>query len=208
MPNALHLMNAGGLLEAPLEAALRAAATEALHRHAEHLALDGVDVAMYVSERTIPETGVLGYAPFGHYVEVMLSPDNANFERLWRTEVPATLAHELHHARRWRGPGYGHTLLEALVSEGLAQHHEATERGHAPMYACIHADLESLWAQAQEGLHRPHDHAAWFFGTAHLPRWAGYALGYELVRRYFQQHGGNAVTHVDAPAGRFSACWA
>ena len=105
------------------------------------------------------------------------------------------------------GPGYGSTLLETLVSEGLALHFEAEARGTPPLYARIDADLQALWEQAQPELHAPHDHSLWFFGTAHRPRWAGYALGYELVLRYLQQQGGDAITHVDAPADACPACW-
>ncbi|WP_425387110.1 hypothetical protein [Deinococcus apachensis] len=59
-------------------------------------------MAMYVTPWTLPETGVLGDAPLPHWV-VTLTPDNPNFLSAWHHEVPATLAHELHHARRWRG---------------------------------------------------------------------------------------------------------
>lgn len=44
------------------------------------------------------------------------------------TDVPATIIHELHHCSRSAGRGYGRTLLEALVSEALAQHFEADFR--------------------------------------------------------------------------------
>lgn len=208
--NILRLMNAGGLLSPALEADVREVAGAALVRHAARLALDGVDVAVYVTPWTLPETGVSGYAPLGHWVQVTLTPDNPNFAANWRTEVPATLAHELHHARRWRGPGYGRTLLEALVSEGLAQHYEAEERGGPPPYARTSADLDGLWQRAQVELDLPaYDHNAWFFGSeeAGLPRWAGYALGFELVRRFLFQSGGDAVTHADAPAAGFWGAW-
>jgi hypothetical protein len=39
--------------------------------------------------------------------------------KIW---LPVSLAHELHHSSRIRtGPGYGRTLGEAMVSEGLAE---------------------------------------------------------------------------------------
>jgi uncharacterized protein YjaZ len=210
VPNVLHLMNAGGLLSPTLETEVRAVAEAALTRHAARLALDGVDVAIYITPWTLPETGVGGYAPLPHWVQVTLTPENSHFAACWRTEMPATLAHELHHARRWRGPGYGRTLLEVLVSEGLAQHFEAAERGGPPLYARIEANLEPLWQRAQGELDAPHyDHAAWFFGSevADLPRWAGYALGYELVRCFLDQAEGDAVTHADVSAELLRGVW-
>ncbi len=206
----LHLMNAGGLLSPALEAEVREVAGAALSRHAARLGLDGVDVAVYGTPWTLPETGVGGYAPLPHWVQVTLTPENPNFAACWRTEIPATLAHELHHARRWQGPGYGITLLEALVSEGLAQHFEAEERGEAPPYARSSTDLNSLWTRAQAELDSPtYDHNAWFFGSeaAGLPRWTGYALGYELVRRFFTWQGADAVTHADTAAEEFRGAW-
>ena len=104
-----------------------------------------------------------GYAPLPHWVQVTLDPTNANFSAAWRHELPPTLAHELHHAFRWQGPGYGSTLLQALVSEGLAQHFEAEFRGETPMYAvAISAgDLNGLWKRALPELNAPsYDHNA------------------------------------------------
>jgi hypothetical protein len=50
-----------------------------------------------------------------------LDPDNPNFERsLGDGDLRRTIAHEVHHCMRMAGPGYGWTLGEALVSEGLA----------------------------------------------------------------------------------------
>ncbi|WP_264775756.1 DUF2268 domain-containing putative Zn-dependent protease [Deinococcus aetherius] len=206
MANVLHLMNAGGLLSSALAAEVREVAEAALVRHAGRLGLDEVDVALYVTPWTLPETGVGGYAPLPHWVQVTLTPGNPNFTECWRTEIPATLAHELHHARRWRGPGYGRTLLEALVSEGLAQHFEVEERGEPPPYARPLTDLGALWSRARAELDTPtYDHNAWFFGSeaAGLPRWAGYALGYELVRRFLARQGRDAVSHVDTSAEEF-----
>lgn len=210
MPNALHLMNAGGLLPDELADEVRSVAGAALTRHAARLEVDGVDVAVRVAPWTLPETGVLGYAPLPHFVDITLTPDNPHFMNGWRTELAATLAHELHHVRRWRGPGYGTTLLEALVSEGLAQHYEAGERGGLPPYASIPADLDGLWHRAEAELDSTdYGHPAWFFGSeaGGLPRWAGYALGYELVRRFLVRRGGDAVTWADAPAGQFRGAW-
>lgn len=211
MPNALHVMNAGGHLSPGLEAEIRSVAQAALTRQAARLRLDGVDVAVSVSPWGLPETGIHGYAPLDHLVQITLNPDNPHFAALWRTELPATVAHELHHARRWQGPGYGQTLLEALVSEGLAQLNERDERdGKPPPYARADVDLEALWARALPLLDRSdHNFEAWFYGSdaENLPRWSGYSLGDELVRRHLAQVGGDAAAHVHTAAAAFRTAW-
>jgi uncharacterized protein YjaZ len=107
------------------------------------------------------------------------------------TWVPATLAHELHHSSRIRtGPGYGITLAEALVTEGLADHFVAEAFPRTPPQPwdnAISAEQETeLWRKAQSILKVPYgyNHQAWFFGGRNLPRWAGYTLGYRIADAY------------------------
>ncbi|GGL07340.1 DUF2268 domain-containing putative Zn-dependent protease [Deinococcus radiotolerans] len=201
--NALHVMNAAGQLKPELAREIKGQLTATLNWHAARLNLDGVDVALRVLPWALPETGVHGYAPTGTYVELTINPGHGHFLSGWRTELPATLAHELHHAARWRGPGYGRTLLEVLVSEGLAQHHELTERETPPLYAQAPVNLRELWARATPLL-RTTDFGfeAWFYGSQvqNLPRWAGYALGFDLVGRALLHLGGAAAEHVHTPA--------
>nr|WP_274517589.1 DUF2268 domain-containing putative Zn-dependent protease [Pseudomonas sp. GM18] len=50
-----------------------------------------------------------------------LDPDNPNLLPSLRTgTLHRQIVHEVHHCLRIAGPGYGWTLGEALVSEGLA----------------------------------------------------------------------------------------
>lgn len=208
--NVLHVMNAGGHFSPELAAELREVVQTALDLYAGQLNLDGVDVSIHFEPHwQIEELGLVGYAPSGRWVQLMVNPTNPNFHDQWRIELPLQLAHELHHAKRWQGVGYGHTLLEATVSEGLAQHFEAAARGGPPIYAAPHPDMHALWARAQTQLDGSYDHHAWFFGSEQegLDRWAGYALGYELVRRFLEQRGGDAVTHVNTPAAEFRMAW-
>ncbi|MFC3832590.1 MULTISPECIES: DUF2268 domain-containing putative Zn-dependent protease [Deinococcus] len=206
--NPLHLLNAGRQFPSPLANDIVTVARHALDRQAAQLGLDGVDVVMYASPWTIPETGMVGTAPDGYSVHLALTPTSTPFQEGWRQELPATLAHELHHAARWRHQGMG-TLLDALVFEGLAQHFELTERRERPIYAVPTTDLDALWTRAQDELDGPYDYAAWFMGApaAGLPRWGGYALGFELMRRGFEVQGGDAVSHVATPADAFRGVW-
>jgi len=100
---------------------VRAAAGGALAQ----LPLDGgvVDIVVRHDPRTvIAEVGIGGFAPDGHTVFVALDPDHDRFEVALERELFATLAHELHHVARHRAGVRGHTLFDAIVSEGLADH--------------------------------------------------------------------------------------
>lgn len=207
--NVFHVLNAGEQLPEALAGQLEAVALEVFTRHTVRLGLDGIDAVLYASPWTIPEIGMVGDAPDGYSVHVAVTPQSPQFLADWRRELPATLAHELHHTKRWRHAGLG-TLLEALVFEGLAQHYEMEERGEVPLYARPTVDLDALWARACEHLDGPYDHQAWFFGSAsqELPRWGGYALGFELVQRFLQREGGDVVVHASTPAEQFRSAWA
>jgi uncharacterized protein YjaZ len=74
-----------------------------------------------ISGRVIPEWGILAYAPSPNLITVVLDPSCPRFkDQDGETRFSAVIAHECHHVCRHGGPGYGETLGEQLVSEGLA----------------------------------------------------------------------------------------
>jgi Predicted Zn-dependent protease (DUF2268) len=143
--------------------------------------------------RSIPEIGVGGIA-HRRTGDVIVSIDGTppgGLKAALETWVPAALAHELHHSSRIRmGPGYGITLAEALVTEGLADHFVAEAFPDTPPQPWDHAlsgeQETELWQEAQSVLEVPggYNHQAWFFGGGDLPRWAGYTLGYRIAEAY------------------------
>ncbi len=149
--------------------------------------------------RVIPELGVGGFTdPSDGTVFVHLDyPLRAGAER-W---VPAVVAHELHHSSRIRtGPGYGNSLGEALVTEGLADHFVEEVFPETPPEpwnnALSRGQEASLWKRAEPQLQIPgYDHQSWFFGGSGIPRWAGYTLGYRIVAAYLgeKRHASDAV---------------
>ena len=111
--------------------------------------------------------------------------------------LAGSLAHELHHSRRIRaGPGYGTTVGEAIVTEGLAVAFEREAFPTAPFSpwgaAIDPASQHRLWPLAQSAWSTPDtalDHQRWFFGTTtDVPRWTGYTLGLEIVMSYLRSH--------------------
>jgi uncharacterized protein YjaZ len=159
-------------------------------------------------KRAIPNYGIGGYTPNANTVFIYLDLAFPEFSRVLAERLPSTLVHEFHHCMRWRGPGYGRTLFEALITEGLAEHFALELLGAKNPWsnAFPREDTAKFLALAQpEFDSTTYNHPRWFFGRdPALPRWTGYTLGFRLVEAYKEQHpGATAVTLVQMPARIF-----
>lgn len=175
-------------------------------------ALPITDVTITVTPdpgRAIAGWGIGGFTPNGHLVDLVIDPSYPGLAQVLPTRLPPLAAHELHHAMRWRGPGYGMTLLEAMVSEGLADHFAVELLGSAipPWSDAFSRDRTEHYLD----LARPEldsaafDFGAWFFGESPaFPRWTGYTLGYRLVEAYQARNPGRSAAQlVNTPAEAF-----
>lgn len=185
----LHFLDARGTLK-DLRNWLAASLTE-IHDGAIALVPIGpLDVIVQTGKRVIPEKGHLGYAPGPGVIFITVDPDNPALSANSEKSFERMFAHELHHAARWDGPGYGSSLGEALVSEGLA--------GHFVQEVC--AGSPEPWEQldiveirrhvtfaARDWDRKDYSHSGWFLGVGELPRWLGYSLGFQLVSRFMEE---------------------
>lgn len=150
------------------------------------------------SVRTIPDVGIGGETnPVSGEVKVTMDQRSpVGLRRLLTVWLPLALAHELHHTKRIRdGPGYGTTLLEAMVTEGSAEAFVRETFPDAPAIPWVRplrpSDEKEVWKRAQREGGDPDDgaqHDSWFYGGRGLPRWAGYRLGYAIARAYLDRH--------------------
>ncbi len=162
----------------------------------KQLSLGNVDVVVYDNpEGAIPEIGVGGYSPNAHLIFISLDPQFPNFQQTIDEELKRTIAHELHHTLRWRDPGYGETLFEALITEGLADHFdmEVNNIDNPEPWDTALSDkqLVEIKAKAQKEFdNKNYNHNEWFFGSKekNIPRWAGYTLGFKLVEDYLKRN--------------------
>ena len=149
-----------------------------------------------------------GFNPSSDEVRLYADSSWPDLAAVLRSELLPQLAHEIHHAMRRRAVGYGSTLLQAAVTEGLADHFSlevsgATER---PWAVALTAAQLTIWIPEVEArASGEYNHAEWFFGTnPSIPRWTGYAVGFELVRAYLNQDPGRrASALVGEPANSF-----
>lgn len=190
------------------EATIRALVESSFRAASPRIPIDGVVVAIDASPaRIIAGWGVGGFTPGSHRIEIGVDPTlpDASLD----ARLPSMVAHELHHAARYRGTGYGATLLEAMVSEGLADQFAAELFGQPlpPWTGALQdSEIESWLARARSEFDTVgYDHAAWFFGsTLAIPRWTGYTLGFRLVSDYRAGHGSaSAAALVHTPANAF-----
>lgn len=182
----IHIANASGKFDglvAPIQTAIEKAQVRA-ETVTEPIDLDVVVQAWPGS--TIAHLGFMGYAPTGDMIQLTFDPHNSNCAQNLGEPLERTIVHELHHALRWRGPGYGRTLGEALVTEGLAGHFAQQLYGNPPERWELGLDFDALKQAARDASavwdDEGYDHAAWFFGTN--PAWRGYSLGYSLVHQF------------------------
>ncbi len=203
-----YILEASGRLT-PLKERIEQSISSTIELVSAKMSLPNVDIVVDdLSPLAIPETGVGGYAPSAHLVEVHIDPTHAHITEGLEVELQSTVAHELHHAARWAAVGYGTTLLEAMVSEGLADHFDQEIYGGEPKLWSVALSEKKLgdWSlkSQEELMNKKYNHSAWFFGTStEIPRWAGYAIGYKLVKQYMQETGRTASELVAEPAQSF-----
>ena len=143
--------------------------------------------------QTIPEIGIGGFNPSDSEVLIYIDPNFGELAQSIAVELGPMLAHEIHHVNRRRSVGYGTTLLEAIISEGLADSFAIEITGIDPplwSVAVMGDELEN-WLDVAENswADTNYDHPKWFFGTSdEIPRWAGYSIGYKLVQDYLMDH--------------------
>ena len=151
-------------------------------------------------QATVPEIGV-GAAPGPGSGELSITLDEKSKIGLGRsiaTWVPASLGRILYlNSRAREGPGYGETLGDALVSEGLSDHFVAQAFPKTPPQPWDHRNMTTrqeagIWRRAKRDLIIPgsYDYAEWFQGvggTGALPHWSGYTFAYRLVAPYLAQ---------------------
>ena len=115
-------------------------------RVSEYLPLQDVSFTVEVDEsQVIPEWGVGGYCEEGQPISLAVEEKR---QQDWERYLPPTIFHEWHHLARWRGPGYGKTLLEVMISEGLAQHFEVEVGGGEPPVFCAWPERQPTFDDA------------------------------------------------------------
>ncbi|WP_265501736.1 DUF2268 domain-containing putative Zn-dependent protease [Paracoccus beibuensis] len=178
----LHLLNARNALTGNMSA-IRATLRESVAMVDDHVDLPRFDLVLRAGDAVIPDWGIGGQSPAPGVIEITLMPERFSVEHLQRT-----LVHELHHLLRWEGPGYGLSLGEALVSEGLAGHFVLQILGGAPdPWDAVRPGPGTLKQAGHLWARRDFDFPEWFLGRGKVRKWTGYGIGHRLVAEHLAQ---------------------
>ncbi|MEQ9404681.1 MAG: DUF2268 domain-containing putative Zn-dependent protease [Cyclobacteriaceae bacterium] len=172
--------------------------------------VDNIGITVQVApSRAIPEIGMGGFNPGPNEVILSFDPSFPDISASILKELKPLLAHEMHHAKRRREVGYGSTLLEAMVSEGMADCFAIEIAGIDPPIWSVALSEEQLasWKEASKASwnNSSYDHQKWFFGSSNVPRWAGYTIGFNMVKDYIADNPDRKASNlVNEPAGSFT----
>lgn len=157
------------------------------------------DIDLLITNRLhdflIPEDGVGGRTRTSDFIEFAINEEKAT-ENL----ISEMVAHELCHAARWgKNDEWINSLFDGIINEGIATYFEADfvkDRKEKTVFIKTILErtdeenekiLEHLRSQLDSNYY---DYNAIFFsGNDELPRWAGYSLGYYLVKKYLEKTG-------------------
>lgn len=158
------------------------------------------DIDIVVSDNpkgVIPEIGIGGNSPDANSIFINIDKDFPNIENEIEEKIKSTLAHESHHCTRSEYFYYGDNLLEAMVTEGLADHFdlEINDGEEKPWCDALSDEelIELMKKAEKEFNNEKYDHVKWFFGVdSEIPKWAGYSIGFKIVGDYLEKTGKKA----------------
>ena len=155
----------------------------------------------------IPEDGVGGRTHTSDFIEFAVDEKKAT-----KALISEMLVHELCHAARWgKNDEWISSLFDGIISEGIATYFEAEyaknreEKTTFIKTIIRRTDEENktILSELRDRLNsNSYNYDEIFFnGNKKLPRWAGYSLGYCLVKKYLE---GTGKTIEEAVADKYA----
>lgn len=154
------------------------------------------DIDVLVTNRIpmiIPENGAGGYTFTADFIRIIIDDKKAT-----KNLISENVVHELCHAARWgKNDEWGKTLFDGLIFEGLACVLEAEFVKDKPekslfiktILECTDDENKKILDLLKDKLDSDeYNYDEIFFnGNDKLPRWAGYSVGYYLVKKYLEK---------------------
>lgn len=164
---------------------------EVINKHARRacrlLDIKLLNITLHFSKNVIPETGEAGYASGRDWIQITIDPARKpkELQKIIDDIIPATIYHEANHITREKYVGESRNLLEAIITEGLADifAEECWPAFKAPWSVFQQKKIKPfLKSLGGEKNNRKYSHNDWFFGIGKYPRWLGYKMGGYIVQ--------------------------
>lgn len=146
--------------------------------------------------RVIKEQGCGGYTPSAEWMQLYVDVDS----ELWGSEelltnLKNTLVHEFSHTVRWATASYGYTLIETIVSEGLATAFEKEKINQEIEWGTYSKDeMDAILSFAKklssDEIQTTADHSQYLFGNDIIPKYFVYKLGTYIVEEFRKNNSG------------------
>jgi len=142
----------------------------------------------------IPQTGENGFtSPTTGQVSLQFGrPAQTSLTRTFDLWMPRDAAHEVNHSVRiLDGTGFGTTLLQQMITEGIATAFDQAAFPGPPdpwTQAITPAQECALWEKAKPQLGAAGLYNRWMFGGSGLPHWTGFTIGYHIINDYRNHH--------------------
>lgn len=162
------------------------------------------------AEGDAPKWGIGGVALSSQRVELYLDAAHDSLTNIIKDELPSVLAHEVHHTQRMKTRLPSDTLLQYLILEGLACHFEKNfNGGQTPsLFADIkNNDWKAMYQYMKPKLHsNSYSFDDYFLNQKEdgLPKYAGYWVGYNLVKDYLDRTNKSEIEILDSKAEDFA----
>ena len=191
----LHILNAAGRLT-PYIDKIENIFDKTVAKVLEKTFFLGTDVVISeFAEDTIPELGIGGHTYNPSLILISLDTKFPDFASVTlNKELKRIIVHELSHVARWQTVGYGETLLEASITEGLADHFDMEVNNTGPHLWDVVLNANKIKEMTErskkEYNSKDYNHYEWFFGSKEkkIPRWTGYSLGFNLIAEYLKKN--------------------
>jgi len=161
-----------------------------------------IEVAAKTGTLVIPETGEVGTAALPARIEWTVDPSRpGGVAAIARTRLRNTLFHECHHLVRFartRKPNTVPTLIDRVVTEGLATAFERDFAGWRPPWGDYPTNVSS-WVQELLTLPPSEDVTRWMFTHPDGRRWVGYRSGTYIADLAIKTSGCSAAELVVTP---------
>ena len=129
-------------------------------------------------------------------------------------EIEALLVHEYHHVCRLRMLGKkmeDYTLLDSIIIEGLAEYAVLKNCGREYLATWCHMytekELTNFWNRyLKNQLHKKKNergHDDLLYGGGRVPKLLGYAAGYNIIGKFYENHNYSTKLSFTIPAAKY-----